>query len=69
MDPRMADHGKPNNLPYVLSREYEDYLDWLENQPRPPAGDPPTTKRLGMRWVSPNALLLAAGLAAAARMF
>jgi hypothetical protein len=26
-----ADDGIP---PYLLSREYEDYLDWLENQRR-----------------------------------
>jgi len=35
MDPRTPDTHDSENLSYLCSRQYEDYLDWLENQNRP----------------------------------
>lgn len=35
MDPRTPDTHESENLSYLCSRQYEDYLDWLENQNRP----------------------------------
>jgi hypothetical protein len=34
MEPRTPDTHNPENLSYLCSRQYEDYLDWLENQNR-----------------------------------
>jgi hypothetical protein len=36
MEPESDDTGSSQNLSYLCSREYEDYLDWLENQNRQP---------------------------------
>jgi hypothetical protein len=35
MDQRTTDAQTPEDLSYLCSRQYEDYLDWLENQNRP----------------------------------
>lgn len=35
MDPRNIDIANPAELSQICSRQYEDYLDWLENQNRP----------------------------------
>lgn len=35
MAPRTPDTLEPATLSYLCSRQYEDYLDWLENQNRP----------------------------------
>jgi hypothetical protein len=35
MAPRTPDTPEPATLSYLCSRQYEDYLDWLENQNRP----------------------------------
>ncbi len=35
MDTRSADTRTSDDLSYICSRQYEDYLDWLENQNRP----------------------------------
>ena len=35
MTPRTLDAPHPETLSYLCSRQYEDYLDWLENQNRP----------------------------------
>jgi hypothetical protein len=35
MKPRNIDAPTTDTLAYVCSREYEDHLDWLENQGRP----------------------------------
>ena len=34
MDRRNIDAPTRDSLAYVCSRQYEDYLDWLENQER-----------------------------------
>jgi hypothetical protein len=34
MAPRKFDAWSPDDLSYFCSRQYEDYLDWLENQGR-----------------------------------
>jgi hypothetical protein len=35
MTPRNNDALPTDDLSYICSRRYEDYLDWLENQNRP----------------------------------
>lgn len=35
MNTRSTDTHTSDNLSYLCSRQYEDYLDWLENQNRP----------------------------------
>jgi hypothetical protein len=35
MGHRNIDAPAEDSLAYVCSREYEDYLDWMENQGRP----------------------------------
>ena len=35
MRPRNIDAPAPDMLAYACSRDYEDHLDWLENQGRP----------------------------------
>jgi hypothetical protein len=35
MTPRTPDTHNSESLSYLCSRQYEDYLDWLENQNRP----------------------------------
>jgi len=35
MTSRTSDARNADNLSYLCSRQYEDYLDWLENKNRP----------------------------------
>jgi len=35
MSVRNIDAPPPDDLSYMVSRQHEDYLDWLENQSRP----------------------------------
>ena len=40
MEPQARPDSDPAEIPpYLLSREYEDHLDWLENQRRTRGGD------------------------------
>jgi hypothetical protein len=41
--------------PYLLSRDYEDYLDWLENQRRTRTG-----RRVGRHWFGALSVFAAA---------
>jgi hypothetical protein len=73
MSQRHQPDGGTESLEYVLSREYEDYLDWLENHGLPTDGREPPAARgplWGGRWRAYFGLLFAGGaIGAICRLF